>query len=153
MSASNSFGSPVVENVNGQEVAFPRLTLEDYGSLEDKVRQLRNAFIRSMLDEAQVKGRERFEQLRDNCSPWVSSMQIFGFLSSKDGAILAATMSLKRAGKGDDEIKQIVSAYPFVGLSNLALYLAGLTKFRDPEDALREGKEEAGEGKEPQNPT
>lgn len=138
--------SPMIERVNGQDVTFARLLNEDYGTLENAVRQLRVSFLNDLIAKAKLEGTDKFCALRDNYTPFVDATQVAAYLRTHDGARKAVMMSLKKSGYTEESAKEIMSHYFFSDLSDLAWSLIGFA-----ERNHRVGPSEKGE--KPTDPT
>jgi hypothetical protein len=133
--ASDAFASPVVRD----GIEWPRLTMRDYGVLEQAVREHLQAVTREMLDECEITGKERLDQLRQSLSMPVTVAHVDVALQTERFVRKALEMSLKKAGKTGADAAALIDALDPYSASELARILIGFLELRPFSPANRQG--------------
>ncbi len=137
MSAEEAFGSPV--NMYGRD--WPRLLMKEYGTLETAVKTRRRETINALLNEAEIKGNDRFIILRNELMPEVRMRDVEEYLGTRVGASQALTLSLAKAAVSPDDAKEIIGKLQIIDADLLARILIGFVTIEpkkpadNPDDA------------------
>jgi hypothetical protein len=126
MPADETFGAPIVEQIDGRDVEFPRLYMDFYGTLEAAVRNQRNAVAKAACDESQVIGKDRAEFLRDAAKQPVMPEDVDEYLHTKEGFTKAIKKSLELASASD--AKEILDKMDTVTAIRIARMCIGFVR-------------------------
>jgi hypothetical protein len=107
MPADETFGAPIVEQIDGRDVEFPRLYMDFYGQLEQAVRDDRLALARSACDDARVMGKDRVDVLRDAAKVPVNIQDVNEYLGTESGFKKTLGKSLEKANVGVTEQREL----------------------------------------------
>jgi hypothetical protein len=136
MGSSESFASPIERR--GE--SFPRLLMEDYGTLEEACRVVRRHVAKQVLDECDIKKpADRAAALLEVERRGVSVSDVDAFLGTKAGAALALKRSLKKAGKPDEDAKAVLGSFDFIDARDLARALVFQGVYAYGEEAAETG--------------
>ena len=137
MSVSDSIGSPIPR----KGIEYPRLTLPEYGTLEDGCRALRDERAEKVLDKFGIRTpADRAAAMLQVSNKDLSTGDVNAFLGRKRGAEFALKLSLKKAGKSLEEIKEIVATFDALDAIELAraLVFAGVYAYGEQAEAKGE---------------
>jgi hypothetical protein len=126
--ADETFGAPIVEQIDGRDVEFPRLYMDFYGQLEAAVRTSRTAVATASCDAAGVVGKERAEFLRDEGRRPVTIDDVDALLFTESGFRKTLTKSLEAAGTDDAARKDILGKIDAPTAIRLARQVVGFVR-------------------------
>lgn len=126
--AEQDYAAPIIETVAGEEVAFPRLLMKDYATLESQVRANRSQKVRALCDECKLSGRDRFDQLASVEGLDVNMAMVAAYVETHDGARKVFNVSLAKAGKTPEQIASVFEKYEVLEATNLASALVGFKR-------------------------
>lgn len=147
MPAEETFGAPIVEQIDGRDVEFPRLYMDFYGQLEAAVRTNRNAVATASCDAAQVVGKDRAEFLRDAGKQPVLIEDVDEFLHTESGFRKTITKSLETSGMDKSAINDLIKSIDAPTAIRLSRQIVGFIRAvpnpADEETVEQQGKPSA----------
>jgi hypothetical protein len=115
------------ENVNGEQVEFPMLSLKDLESLEEQVRLRQREDAERALKSCELKGTDKFLMLAKIRPDDVSLGSVYVHLETAGGIRKALSLSLDKTALAAEKKLTVIDSFDPADASNLAKSLLGMT--------------------------
>ncbi|GIW77987.1 MAG: hypothetical protein KatS3mg104_3050 [Phycisphaerae bacterium] len=122
MTAQNAFASPEKWN----DIEFPLLTMRQYGMLESAVSEHIRKKTKAALVAEKIPEDRQIGYILDVAQRLVSLADVDAFIRTSSGAGTVLRLSLKQAGKSEQEAEEIVERIPVWEAIRLALKVSTL---------------------------
>lgn len=157
MSASDTFASPIAEEVEGiGKVAFYRFTATEYGEIEQAVHASLIEYHSKLLRLCGVSGQEMYFALAKSVPEQIGINEVFNWCSSVSGMKEVLSKSLQKSGTDEKQIGAIVAHWftsrHVLDRNNLIQAVLGVGKRRQLAEILADIEKRKNEASDP-NPT
>lgn len=142
MDTVSHFDTPVTRTLAGEQVEFPRLTLDDLKAIGGAIRASREEAIERLAKQTRLSPWERFRALQELESGGVSLGDILRHGKTPEGIEAFVGASARRAGHGEEKRAAHARILGPLGLFSLASELVSVPE-SPPDEADRRAPEEA----------